>query len=89
MQDLLADDTVLILPTFPSASGLHSEMFFRPADATYMMMVNAFGLPATQVPVGYTRQGLPIGIQVIGGPRMDRLTLDIAQEIENLILYQQ
>ena len=35
------------------------------------------GLPATAVPVGTTREGLPIGLQVIGGFLQDRTTIAI------------
>lgn len=34
-----------------------------------------FGLPATSAPVGQTRDGLPMNVQIIGGPHQDRLTL--------------
>jgi amidase len=36
------------------------------------------GLPATAVPVGTTPEGLPIGLQVIGGFLQDRTTIAVA-----------
>jgi amidase len=40
------------------------------------------GLPATAIPVGRTRHGLPIGIQAIGGRFEDATTLQFASLLE-------
>ncbi|MEZ5998904.1 MAG: amidase family protein [Hyphomonas sp.] len=40
------------------------------------------GLPATAVPVGKSRDGLPIGVQIIAGPYGDRKTLAVAHLLE-------
>ena len=40
------------------------------------------GLPATAVPVAKSVQGLPIGLQLIGGPFEDRTTLGLASLLE-------
>lgn len=40
------------------------------------------GLPATAVPVGRSRSGLPIGVQLIGAPFADRTTLHFASLLE-------
>jgi amidase len=42
-------------------------------------------LPSTVVPVGRTPDGLPVGIQVIGGPFEDRTTLAVARVLEGLL----
>lgn len=36
------------------------------------------GLPAVSVPVGFNRQGLPMGMQIIGRPRADLAVLQLA-----------
>lgn len=41
------------------------------------------GLPATSVPIGMSRQGLPIGVQIIGPSLEDRTPLKLAQLIES------
>lgn len=43
------------------------------------------GLPALSVPGGETKNGLPIGIQLIGAPRSDADLLALAQHIEREI----
>ncbi|MCA8899630.1 MAG: amidase [Hyphomonas sp.] len=40
------------------------------------------GLPATAVPVGKSRNGLPIGVQIIAGPYGDRRSLAVASLLE-------
>lgn len=82
---MLSNDTVLILPTYPTAALPHGSTFLRPIDSTYMALCNAFGLPSTQIPIGFTKDGLPLGLQVIGGPNQDKLTLKVAQDIENIV----
>ncbi len=40
------------------------------------------GLPATAVPIAKTKEGLPVGVQVIGAPYGDRTTLAFAHLLE-------
>jgi amidase len=35
-------------------------------------------LPAISVPCGFTREGLPVGLQLVGGPRDDFGVLQLA-----------
>jgi amidase len=42
-------------------------------------------LPATAVPVGYTAQGLPVGIQIVGPYLEDRTTLAVARCVEKTL----
>jgi amidase len=48
------------------------------AQLAWPGMVTYPGLPATAVPVGRTRQGLPIGVQVVAGMFEDRTALAFA-----------
>ncbi|XP_074328009.1 fatty acid amide hydrolase isoform X1 [Apium graveolens] len=45
---------------------------------------NLLGLPAISVPVGYDKQGLPIGLQLIGRPWAEASILRLAAAIEEL-----
>ena len=40
------------------------------------------GLPVTQVPLGLSREGLPVGLQVVGAPYQDHLTIAVAAQLE-------
>ena len=41
-------------------------------------------LPSTVIPTGLSESGLPIGIQIIGNAFSDRLTIQVAQRLEQL-----
>jgi amidase len=51
----------------------------------YAQACNVFGLPAACVPAGRTRAGLPVGVQIIGRPREERLVLAAARVIEDAL----
>lgn len=80
--DLLKDDGVLILPTYPE-TGIHKNLNCLKFDGlVYCVFANIFGFPSTQVPMGLGKNGLPIGLQIVAGLRQDRLGLAIAKELE-------
>lgn len=82
--DLLGDNGVFLFPTFPSPAYYHYGTYYNISNVEYMSIFNVLGLPVTNCPMGYNRQGLPIGIQVVTSPNNDRLTFAVAQEIEKL-----
>lgn len=55
---------------------------FRPADFSYTAIFNVLGVPVTQVPLGLGSDGLPLGVQVVGGMFNDLLTIEVAKECE-------
>lgn len=50
----------------------------RDAVLPWTVPANLAGLPACSVPVGMDRDGLPVGVQVVGPPGADALVLDVA-----------
>lgn len=50
----------------------------------FIIAANLLGLPAISVPVGYDKQGLPIGIQLIGRPWGEASILRLASAVEEL-----
>jgi amidase len=50
-------------------------------------IISIFDLPAISVPCGFTRQGLPVGIQVVGRPRADLDVLRAAYALEQVTAY--
>ncbi|MCG8611634.1 MAG: amidase [Pseudomonadales bacterium] len=51
----------------------YADLFMWIAPATLM------GLPSTCAPVGKTDQGMPVGVQIIGAPYMDKTTIRFAE----------
>lgn len=45
-------------------------------------MISATGLPCISVPGGFTKNGLPIGVQIVGKPKGDLALLQIARAFE-------
>ncbi len=75
---------VLILPTFTSTAPVHFAPMLRPFDWALTGIFNVLEFPATQVPVGLDTNGLPLGVQVVGAPGNDHLTIAVAMELERL-----
>ncbi|GMH16410.1 hypothetical protein Nepgr_018251 [Nepenthes gracilis] len=50
----------------------------------FVVPANLLGLPAISIPVGYDKQGLPIGLQLIGRPWGEASLLRLASVIEDM-----
>lgn len=61
-------------------AGIENEREWSP----FAFLANLTGQPATNMPVGRTGAGLPVGLQAIGARFSDGLLLDIAQAAEEL-----
>ncbi|HIA01249.1 MAG TPA: amidase, partial [Myxococcales bacterium] len=74
--------TVMLCPTYRWTAPKHNHTLFTPFDFAYCGIFNVLGLPVTQVPLGLGNNGLPLGIQVVGRPGEDHLTIAIAMMLE-------
>lgn len=82
MISLLENKTVLLFPTFATTAFIH---FLGPGYAScpgYSAFWNLVGVPATQVPMGLSKKGMPYGLQVISGLYNDKYCLAVAKELE-------
>jgi fatty acid amide hydrolase 2 len=75
-------DGVLLYPPFPRVAPRHRTTLGQPWLATNTAVFNMFGLPATQVPLGLTDEGLPLGVQVVAAPGNDHVGIAVALELE-------
>jgi aspartyl-tRNA(Asn)/glutamyl-tRNA(Gln) amidotransferase subunit A len=82
----------LILPTTTEATPTIEEAQKRekskaekdvafPADNTFFC--NYYGLPAISVPCGFSKNGLPLGLQIVGEQWSEGKILDIANRYQN------
>ncbi len=85
MLDLMGDDGVIIMPPYTCSAPKHFVPMARTFDWVYCGIINVMQLPATQVPLGLDDQGLPLGVQVIGPPGHDHVTISVAMKLEELM----
>jgi aspartyl-tRNA(Asn)/glutamyl-tRNA(Gln) amidotransferase subunit A len=87
VEALLARVDALVFPG-QAAPALRFEDFpatgFAPAAIRYTAPWNLLGLPAAVVPAGFTREGLPVSIQIVGRPFDDATVLRIARAYERV-----
>jgi aspartyl-tRNA(Asn)/glutamyl-tRNA(Gln) amidotransferase subunit A len=87
---VFADVDVLVTPTTPmpapAIAGLKADPeALRPAELRLLRNTrpfNVWGLPAVSVPCGFTRSGLPIGLQIAGPHWREDLVLRLAHVYE-------
>jgi Asp-tRNA(Asn)/Glu-tRNA(Gln) amidotransferase A subunit family amidase len=76
-------DAVLTLPAFGEAP----EGLSFTGDAAYCAPWTLLGVPALSLPAGFGKNGLPLGVQVVGAYRGDYLTLRVAKWLENVLMF--
>jgi len=79
---MLGDDGVFLFPTYPKLAPLPFLTFLGGHSVMFTGLFNAMQFPSTQVPLGLSNEGLPLGIQVVSRPGNDHLTLALALELE-------
>jgi aspartyl-tRNA(Asn)/glutamyl-tRNA(Gln) amidotransferase subunit A len=83
---------VLVTPTAPIVAPRLGETTveidgeavpMRPALRRFTLPFNLAGLPACTVPCGFSSEGLPIGLQIIGKPFAEATVLRVAHAYES------
>lgn len=73
---------VIICPVSATPAKLHGAAFESIADFSYTMGYNLLGAPALSIPFGKSKEGLPIGIQIIAPPWRDEIALAVGRKLE-------
>jgi len=77
----------ILTPATPSSAFELGQEFDDPVQMylndVFTVTVNLAGLPGIAVPAGLDRQGLPLGLQVIGKPWEEGALMNVAQVIED------
>ncbi|KAM1794096.1 fatty acid amide hydrolase isoform X1 [Malus sylvestris] len=83
---IVTPTTGMTAPIIPPAALKDGETDMRVTGDLMRFVIagNLLGLPAISVPVGYDKQGLPIGLQLIGRPWGESSILRLASAIEEL-----
>lgn len=77
-------DGVLLHPAHPRLTPRHGTTIGRPWLLTHTAMFNLAGVPVTEVPLGLSRRGLPLGVQVAAGRGRDDVSIAVALELERV-----
>jgi fatty acid amide hydrolase 2 len=80
--ELLGPDGVMLYPSYATLAPRHVQAFFPPFNWVYTAILNVMAIPVTQVPLGLSAQGLPLGVQVGAVHGNDHLTLAVALFLE-------
>ena len=90
-------DTIdlLVMPTTPIPAPLIVDLqqnpeLLRPRELLLLRNtrpLNVWGLPAISVPCGFTKAGLPIGLQIAGPPGRDDMVLQFAYAYEQATMW--
>jgi aspartyl-tRNA(Asn)/glutamyl-tRNA(Gln) amidotransferase subunit A len=91
--DFFADVELLVTPTMPIPAPAIADLkkdpdALRPAELALLRNTrpfNVWGLPAISVPCGFTKSGLPIGLQIAGPHWREELVLRLAHAYEQAV----
>ncbi len=75
---------VIICPVVATCAKAHGQALKEIIDLTHTMSHNLTGCPSVVVRCGTTKDGLPIGVQVIAKPWHDEVALVVAKQLENI-----
>lgn len=90
-EDAFKKVDVIITPTSPTASFKIGEKSTDPLQMylsdIFTIPCNLAGLPGISVPCGFTKQGLPIGLQILGKHFEESTVLRVAHSYENATIW--
>jgi amidase len=81
--DIAGFDAVLTLPAFGEAP----EGLGYTGDAEYCAPWTLLGVPAVTLPAGFGKNGLPLGLQIVGAYREDHRLLRVAKWTEAVLRF--
>jgi len=84
MLTFMADFDVIICPVMPTAAKPHHHGLVEISDFSHMMVHNLTGWPAAVVRCGTSKEGLPVGVQVVARPWQDATALAVAAHLEKV-----
>ena len=86
LAEALDECCVLLLPTAPSAAFPLGHKVDDPVamyqSDVFTSVANLAGIPALSLPCGYTKEGLPLGVQILGRPFDEVSVLKVGHAFE-------
>jgi amidase len=85
MMQFVQNYDVIISPVAATPARAHGETHANIHDFSYVIVHNLTGWPATVVPCGKSKEGLPIGIQIAAKPWHDHVCLALSKKLQRII----
>lgn len=82
MLEFMADYDVIVGPAMPTAAKPHHHGLVEISDFSHLMAHNLTGWPAAVVRCGTSKEGLPVGVQIVARPWQDATALAVAGRLE-------
>jgi aspartyl-tRNA(Asn)/glutamyl-tRNA(Gln) amidotransferase subunit A len=86
--ELLGTVDVIVTPTSPHPAPLSAEMatamLTRLLKTSFTSYWNMTGLPALALPMGFTRDGLPLSLQIAGAPFAEAAVLEAGDAYQSV-----
>lgn len=81
LEERLGDDGVMLYPSHRRPAPRHGTPLAFPVEWAYTAILNVLEVPATQVPLGRTRSGVPLGVQVVSARGGDDRTIAVGMAL--------
>lgn len=81
LQAILAMDDAILLPTTPQPAFPHGADA-PVSQADFTALANLAGLPALSLPAGWTSDGLPVAVQLLGRPGAEAALVALGERLE-------
>lgn len=78
-------EAIILFPPHTQPAPRHCVPLFFPVQWVMTAIWNSMQLPCTQVPLGHDAEGMPVGVQVIGGEGGDHITIGVAMFLERAL----
>ncbi|HEY4716116.1 MAG TPA: amidase [bacterium] len=79
---LIGPKGAMLYPSYPKTAPFHRKPLLMPFHWVYTAIFNVVELPVTQASLGLNKQGIPLGVQIVGIHGNDHVTIALAMELE-------
>jgi aspartyl-tRNA(Asn)/glutamyl-tRNA(Gln) amidotransferase subunit A len=83
LRAVVDEETILLMPTAPQTAFAHGR---APADqADFTALANIAGLPALALPAGWSEDGLPVSLQLVGAAAGEATLFAVARKLDKAL----
>jgi fatty acid amide hydrolase 2 len=82
IQQSIGGGNILMWPVFPTPAPKHGFAWKPDKGSNYTLVFNCLGFPAMAVPIGLSKEGIPLSVQLVGQANEDETVLAVAAALE-------